>query len=46
MSSQEETGKTVMEEVVETLITRTGLLEKELLAKNEALIAKNAGFTY
>jgi len=40
MSNQQTPGKTVIEEVVESLITRTELLEKELLAKNEALLAK------
>lgn len=39
MSSQQP-EKTVIDEVVENLIKRTDLLEKELLAKNEALMIK------
>jgi len=40
MSNLQTPEKTVIDEVVENLINRTGLLEKELLAKNEALLAK------
>lgn len=40
MSNPQTPEKTVIEEVVENLINRTGLLENELLAKNEALLAK------
>lgn len=40
MSNQQSPEKTVIDEVVESLITRTELLEKELLTKNEALLEK------
>lgn len=40
MSNQQTPERTVLDEVVETLINRTELLEKELMAKNEALLAK------
>ena len=40
MSNQQTHEKTVMDEVVETLIKKTELLEKEILSKNEALLAK------
>lgn len=40
MSNQQTPEKTMIDEVVESLITRTGLLEKELSANNEALLAK------
>lgn len=40
MSNQQTPEKTMIDEVVESLITRTGLLETELSAKNEALLAK------
>nr|WP_121272850.1 hypothetical protein [Pedobacter schmidteae] len=40
MSNQQTPERTVLDEVVETLIKRTELLEKGLIAKNEALLAK------
>lgn len=42
MSSGQTPEKTVMDEVIESLVKRTELLEKELAAKNEALLAKEA----
>lgn len=41
MSSQQP-EKAVIDEVVENLIRRTAILEKELLAKSEALIIKES----
>lgn len=40
MSNQQTHEKTVMDEVVETLIKKTELLEKELSTMKEALLAK------
>ncbi|MBB5645972.1 hypothetical protein [Pedobacter cryoconitis] len=40
MSNQQTPDKTIIDEVVESLIKRTELLEKELATKNEALSAK------
>jgi hypothetical protein len=40
MNNQQTPEKTVMDEVVESLVKRTELLEKELSAKNEHLLAK------
>lgn len=40
MSNQKTNEKSVMDEVVETLIKKTELFEKELSIKNEALLAK------
>lgn len=40
MSNQQTPEKTVMEEVVETLIKKTELLEKELSTMKEVLLAK------
>lgn len=40
MSNQQTHEKTVMDEVVETLIKKTELLEKELFTMKEALLAK------
>ncbi|MDN5287700.1 MAG: hypothetical protein JWR38_3974 [Mucilaginibacter sp.] len=40
MSNQQTHEKTVMDEVVETLIKKTELLEKEISIKNEAILAK------
>jgi hypothetical protein len=42
MSNQQTHEKTVMDEIVETLIKKTELLEKEIAIKNEALLAKEA----
>ena len=40
MSNEKTHENTVMDEVVETLIKKTELLEKEISTKNEALLAK------
>jgi len=40
MNNQQTPEKTVIDEVVESLIKRTELLEKEQLSKNEELLAK------
>ncbi len=40
MSNQQTPEKTVIEEVVENLVKRTELLEKELREKNQAILAK------
>ncbi|AMP97407.1 hypothetical protein AY601_0451 [Pedobacter cryoconitis] len=40
MNNQQTPEKTVIDEVVESLIKRTELLEKEQLVKNEVLLAK------
>ncbi|MBB5646987.1 hypothetical protein [Pedobacter cryoconitis] len=40
MNNQQTTERTIIDEVVENLIKRTELLEKEQLVKNEALFAK------
>lgn len=40
MSNEKTHENTVMDEVVETLIKKTELLEKEISIKNEALLAK------